>query len=150
MLDIAFEVMCAFAACISFGIGFQLRGKKLVAGSVAGAIGWLVYLLAEQLDFNAISSSFFATIAISSLSELLARRMHAPASIFLAVALLPLVPGSGLYNTMEYCLSGQTMLASTTGLHTLGIAVALAMGIVVVSSVVRMITLHEMRPTGRQ
>lgn len=143
MIRIIFEVLCACAASASFGIAFQLRGKKLLAASITGAIGWLAYLICDLFGFSAISCSFFATIVIAAISELLARRMHAPATIFLAVSLIPLVPGSGLYDTMEYCISGQTMLASTTGLHTLGIAAALAMGIVVVSSTVRMLSLYE-------
>ena len=143
MIRIIFEVLCACAASASFGIAFQLRGKKLLSASVTGAVGWLTYLIFEYLGFSAISCSFFATLVIAAISEYLARHMYAPATIFLAVSLIPLVPGSGLYDTMEYCISGQTMLASTTGLHTLGIAAALAMGIVVVSSTVRILSLHE-------
>ena len=143
MIRIIFEVLCAFAASASFGIAFQLRDKKLPAASATGALGWLTYLVFEYFGFSAISCSFFATLVIAAVSEYLARRMHAPATIFLAVSLIPLVPGSGLYDTMEYCISGQTMLASTTGLHTLGIAAALAMGIVVISSTVRILSLHE-------
>ena len=101
------------------------------------------YTAAERILVFQRLAATAATIVIAAISEYLARHMYAPATIFLAVSLIPLVPGSGLYDTMEYCISSQTMLASTTGLHTLGIAAALAMGIVVVSSTVRILSLHE-------
>ena len=61
-----------------------------------------------------------------------------PATGYLLVALFPLVPGGGIYYTMEYCIAGNTDLFLETGLHTLGVAGVLALGVLLVSSVVRM------------
>lgn len=41
------------------------------------------------------------------------------------VAFLPLVPGAGIYNMMEYALNGDTERFLSTGMHTLSIAGAL-------------------------
>ena len=51
---------------------------------------------------------------------------------------MPLVPRGGAYYTMEYLVAGDTALAIETGLHTLFVAGAIAMGIVLVASVARM------------
>ena len=54
------------------------------------------------------------------------------------MSFFPLVPGAGIYNTMRYALQGDTGQFLQTGLHTLGIAGCLALGVLLVSSAVRM------------
>ncbi|MBE6822227.1 MAG: threonine/serine exporter [Ruminococcaceae bacterium] len=127
----------AFASCAAFSIGFNLRGKELILTSVGGALGWMVYLLCNPLG-NDIFQFFIATIVISIYSEIMARLRKTPVTGYLLVALLPMVPGGGIYYTMEYCIIGNTDQFLETGLHTLGIAGALAMGILLVSSFVRL------------
>lgn len=127
----------AFAACAAFSIAFNMRGKSLVFASLGGAIGWLAYLLCAPVQ-NDILQFFFATMAISVYSEIMARVRREPVTGYLLVALLPMVPGGGIYYTMEYCIVGNTEMFLETGLHTLGIAGALAMGILLVSSLVRL------------
>ena len=56
----------------------------------------------------------------------------------LTIGILPLVPGGGIYYTMEYCVSGQTSQFIETGIHTFAIAGALAVGVLIVSSLVRL------------
>ena len=82
MIRIIFEVLCACAASASFGIAFQLRGKKLLAASITGAIGWLAYLICDLFGFSAISCSFFATLVIAAISEYLARHIMLPPPFF--------------------------------------------------------------------
>lgn len=135
----------AFAACAAFSIVFNMRGKTLMFASLGGALGWLVYLLCGPVH-NDILQFFFATMAISVYSELMARVHKAPVTGYLLVALLPLVPGGGIYYTMEYCIVGNTDMFLETGLHTLGVAGALAMGILLVSSFVRLLNIIRITP----
>lgn len=139
-MEIALEGFWALCACVGFGVVFRLRGVKLALAAVGGAIGWVVY----RVCGSDILGYFVATLVIAAYAEFLARRSRAPASIYLAVALIPLVPGGGIYDTMEHCLAGDATGALATGLHTVGVAGALAIGIVVVSSLVRIVT-HEKR-----
>ncbi len=109
----------------------------LVFASLGGALGWLVYLLWNPLQ-NDILQFFLGTVALSVYSEVMARVHKTPVTGYLLVALLPMVPGGGIYYTMEYCIIGNTDMFLETGLHTLGIAGALAMGVLLVSSFVRL------------
>jgi uncharacterized membrane protein YjjB (DUF3815 family) len=127
----------AFAACFAFSVVFNMRGKILLFASLGGALGWFVYLLCGPVQ-NDIIQFFLATIAISVYSEIMARVHRAPVTGYLLVSLLPLVPGGGIYYTMEYCIIGNTEMFLETGIHTLGIAGALALGILLVSSFVRL------------
>ena len=126
----------AFAATVAFGVVFNIRGQALVIAGIGGALGWFLYM-GLQGFFNDIPQYFIATLAVSLYAEIMARRFKAPATIYLAAALIPLVPGGGIYYTMEHFINGRVDDAINTGLHTLGIAGALAMGIIIVSSSIR-------------
>ncbi|WP_444643767.1 threonine/serine exporter family protein [Caproiciproducens sp. R1] len=129
----------AFCACVPFGAVMNLRGKTLIFASIGGGIGWVFYLLSSPVHSD-IMQYFIATIAISIYAEMMARILKMPVTGFLLVALLPMVPGGGIYYTMEYCVIGNNAMFIETGLHTMGIAGALAMGILLVSSIVRLWT----------
>ena len=108
-----------------------------------GALGWLVYLLAAPLVHSDITQSFLAALAISAWSEIMARLRRCPVTSYLLVALFPLVPGGGIYYTMEHAMSGETALFLESLLHTLGLAGALAVGVLLVASLARLVTNYQ-------
>jgi uncharacterized membrane protein YjjB (DUF3815 family) len=130
------QCIWAFLACIAFGLVYSMRGKTLLIASLGGALGWFVYLIFNFLNRD-ILQFFIATVATAIYSEIMARLLKKPATEFQIVALLPMVPGGGIFYTMEYCVIGNDEMFMKTGLHTLGIAGALAMGILLVSSLFR-------------
>lgn len=113
-----------------------MRGKTLVLASLGGSLGWFVYLLLNFVK-NDIFQFFVATIITAIYAEIMARILKKPATEFQIIALLPMVPGGGIFYTMDYCVIGNNAMFIQTGLHTLGIAGALAMGILLVSSLFR-------------
>ncbi len=123
----------SFMACISFTLVFNIHGREQLVCGIGGAIGWLVYILLDETIFAA----FAAAAAIGAFSEIMARVIRCPATGNLLVALLPLVPGGGIYYAMSYCVDGQIQLFLQTMLHTLGVAAALAAGVMVSFSVSR-------------
>ncbi len=137
MANLVYQCVMSFFASVCFGIIFQVRGRKLFVAGLGGSLGWLVYLLgACPFPASAIPRYFFATLAITIFAEWAARALRTPVSVFLAVSLIPLVPGNGIYQTMLFCIRGQTSQAVRECINTVGIAGALAMGVVVVSSIV--------------
>ncbi len=102
-----------------------------------GALGWLVYLLALLAGANDLLGYFLAALVISAFAEIMARVRKCPVSGYLLISFLPLVPGAGIYYTMEYVLQGNTEMFLSQGLHTLGLAGSLAVGVLVMSSAVR-------------
>ncbi|MCD7928239.1 MAG: threonine/serine exporter family protein, partial [Oscillospiraceae bacterium] len=75
--------------------------------------------------------------AVSVDLERMARARTCPPPGDLSGSLIPLVPGAGIYYTMEYALQGETQRFLEQGMLTLGAAVCLAAGVLVVSSAVR-------------
>ena len=128
----------AFFASLGFGIFDNIRGNKLFFAGLCGGLGWFIYLAAERLPISDIECYFWATVAISLFAEFAARLQKVPATLYLVPALIPLVPGGGVYYSVEAAILGETERAASLGLHTLGIAGALAMGIITVTSLMRL------------
>lgn len=138
----------AFGGSFAFALVFNIPKNKLVLSAIGGLLGQLTYIIFQTIISNDVALYFLATIAISLYAEILARVTKSPTTLFLAVALIPLVPGGGVYYTMLYLLNGNIELGMTTGLHTLGISGALAMGIILVTSsfnFIRKVMIHNKR-----
>lgn len=132
-LDYALPCLCAFLACVGFTLMFNIHGVgKLIAG-VGGALGWLVYLLAGSTIFAA----FLAAAVIGVFAEVMSRVRRCPVTGYVLVALLPLVPGGGIYYAMRHCVAGETNQFLSSLLHTFGMAAALAVGAMLASSAFR-------------
>lgn len=129
----------AFFASIAFAILFNIRGFGTVICGIGGMLGWLTYLLILPYSHSPITSSFFAALVISAFAEIMSRVRKCPVTGYLLVAFFPLVPGGGIYYTMKYFIDGQSGLGMAKGLETLGIAGALAAGVLIASSLMRLI-----------
>lgn len=125
--------LCAFLACVGFTLIFNIHGMGKLVSGVGGALGWLAYLLAGKTVFAA----FLAAAAIGIFAEAMSRVRRCPVTGYVLVALLPLVPGGGIYYAMRYCVAGETERFLSTLLHTFGTAAALAVGAMLASSAFR-------------
>lgn len=128
-----------FAACIGFSFLFNIRGLGMVICAAGGSLGWLVYLLSAPLLHSDLLQIFVAALALSVYAEIMARVRKCPVTGYQLVALFPLVPGGGIYYAMEHAISGETELFLSTLMHTLGQAGSLAVGVLLVSSAVRLL-----------
>ena len=121
----------AFLACAGFCLLYNIRGFGIVLCSLGGALGWLVYLLSQSAGASIPLAAFCA--------EVMARLRKCPASGYLLLAFFPLVPGSGVYYTVQALAQGDVARSSALGRQTLGMAGGLAIGVLLVSSAVRML-----------
>lgn len=130
-------VLAAFAACAGFSVIYNIHGPGILICALGGALGWLTYLLAGFL-WEDIMQTLCASVVIALYAEIMARIRRCPVTGYLLVAIFPLVPGAGVYHTMEHAVNGENEAFLDTFLHTLGLAGAIAVGVLLVSSLVRM------------
>ncbi|WP_300383344.1 threonine/serine exporter family protein [Clostridium sp.] len=133
------EVVSAFIASFAFGIIFNIKGKNLFFAAVCGSIGWLVYKSSIKTGFSDTMAMFFASIALSGYSEIFARILKTPVTTFVIAALIPLVPGGGMYYTMVEAINGDIMNSLEIGIKTLALAGVLAIGVILVSTITKTI-----------
>ncbi|AFA48168.1 threonine/serine exporter family protein [Acetobacterium woodii] len=129
----------AFIASFAFAIIFNIPKNKLLLSALGGMLGQLIYVIFQLIIANDVVLYLLATISIALYAEIMARVTKSPTTIYLAVALIPLVPGGGIYYTMLYFINGETELGVSTGIHTLLVSGALAIGIIIVSSTINLI-----------
>lgn len=138
--DLILPCVYAFLACVGFCFIFNIHGPGILICGCGGALGWLVYLLSAFILPNAIFQCLLAAITITVFSEIMARIRRCPVTGYLIIALLPLVPGGGIYETMLHCVQGDTQLFLSALLRTFGLAGALALGTLLGSSITRILT----------
>lgn len=135
--DNIIQIVTAFCGTLGFGILFNIKGKKLFLAALGGMISCLLFLILGAIIQGEILRSFIVAALLTLYSEILARKLKTPAATFCIVSLIPLIPGSNLYYTMSYALSGKTEDFFAKAAHTLGLAAALSLGIIVVTALSR-------------
>ena len=70
----------------------------------------------------------------------MARIRKYPAISYLVVSIFPMIPGAGVYYTMNYAVRGEMEMFASQGMHTAAIAGIMAVGILLGSSTFRMYT----------
>ena len=131
------QFFLAAAGTLSFAILFACPRRLLPYCALVGGVGWLVYELAVLLGANSTTASLLAVIPLTLLTRVLAILLKAPVTVFLLTGIFPLVPGAGIYDTMRYCVAGETDLFLSTLLHTTGFAAALSVGAMLAATITR-------------
>ena len=134
------QVLTGALGSFGFSILFNLRGKKLLITTLGGVISWAVFLLLEAWIPGEPARYFLSMTAISVYAEIFARVEKTPTTTFLVPCVIPLIPGSALYYTMNYALNEQWDLFVQKAFYTLELAMALALGIIAVTTATKLIT----------
>lgn len=128
----------AFLATVAFGIIFQGPKKVLWQSGLIGAVGWVVFTtLKYDYGIGSFTANFLATVMVSLLSEICARTFQQPATVFTIPAVIPLVPGLGMYQGMHLILLDDMSRGSEVLVHAGLDACAIALGIMMVSGAFR-------------
>lgn len=122
----------AFVATISIALLFDVPKLEFLYSGLAGAIGWVVYLLVfEGLD-SKVLASLAAALTVTFIARFFAVRRRLPVTIFLISGIFPLVPGAGIYYTTYYLFDNRIGEAFNKGVETISIAIAISFGIMLV------------------
>ena len=128
----------AFLATVAFGVLFQGPKRILWRSGLIGGLGWVVFIgLKESFSVHSFSANFLAPVTIALASEIFARIWREPTTVFEVPAIIPLVPGLGMYKGMNYILQDYAGYGSEVLLVAALDACAIALGIMMVSGVFR-------------
>lgn len=133
------EAIASFIGCCGFIFLFNIHGKGSLLCAIGGILTWLTYCYVLKFTGDDITAYFWATIIASLYSEVIARIRKYPAISYLVVSVFPLIPGAGVYYTMQYVVKGDMENFANQGLHTIAIAGVMAVGILLASTIVRLV-----------
>lgn len=134
------ELLGCFIGCTGFFILFNIHGPGGFLCSLGGVICWIAYRVSVILGVDNTLACFIAAFAVSFYSEIMARVRKYPAISYLVISIFPIIPGAGVYYAMTYAMQGDTAAFADKGIETAAIAGIMAAGILISSTLVRLIT----------
>ena len=130
--ELLVQLAAAFGATVGFAVLVNAPPREFVWAGVTGDVGWGCYWLYLQWQPSVAVASLLASLMLALLSRVFSVVRRGPATVFLISGIFALVPGAGIYYTAYYFIMGDNAMAVAKGVETFKIAVALAVGIVLV------------------
>ena len=143
------QLLWAFLATLGFGLLFKAPLRDLPFAAFGGAVSWGAYLGIAALTGSDALSYFGASVIVGLYAEAASAVLKRPATLFIISAIIPLVPGAGMYRTMFEAVSGDAEASARMGFQTLTLAGAIAGGLAVASACSRIFWLKKPRSYGK-
>ena len=134
MREFCYAVAASFFGSLGFAVLFNTRGKRILIYAVGGAVFWGLYLVFIHFVDNQYLGFFLSAILITIYAEVWARILKTPATTVLMPTVIPFIPGGALYYAVSAALRMDLPVFAEKARSALGLAVALAAGIMVVTS----------------
>ncbi len=144
------QIFMGFLGSLGFSTLFHIKGRRLLIASLGGLISWTVFLLLEPLLPGESVRYFLASATVTVYAEVFARVIKTPTTTFLVPSLIPLIPGGALYYTMNYALNEQWAAFAAKAFYTLELAVALALGMIAVTTLNRIVNVMVKKCGGQK
>lgn len=128
-------VILSFFASTGFGIVFRMEKKHLPWAGLAGALTRCVYLALMAVIDNRLVYILLAAMFAAAYAEIMAPIHKTPSTVFLYPAIIPLIPGDMVYNTMVGFVLQEKELMLTNA-KSCGITLAgMSIGFVIISCI---------------
>ncbi len=141
MIEYITQILMAFLGTLGFSIVFNSKKEVLFTNSIGGALIWISYLITFNFTNNIFVSYMISAIVTGLYSETIARICKTPATTILIPVSVVLIPGSSLYYTMQGLFKNNLEIFTEKGIETVTIATAIALGIIIVSTFVKVVTI---------
>lgn len=139
MMELFIQFVLALLATCGFCIIFRVPVKDIPVCIIIGALGWVVYKISVYYQVSPVLACFVASCMVGLLSDVASRIFKEASTIFIIPGILCLVPGSNIYQTMAAMLSHDMENTASIGAQTLLMAGAIAAGLLVTGSVIKVI-----------
>lgn len=146
IVSVLIQLGASLVGSLCFGILFNMRGKRLVAGAVGGLMSWGLFLLMSRIISSESINYFIVAAVISLYSEIMARLLKTPAAFIVTISLIPLIPGGSLYYTMASVFQNDFDRFIKNAMNTLKLASALALGVIMVTAISHLLFKRKNRP----
>ncbi|MGX7776739.1 threonine/serine exporter family protein [Streptococcus pluranimalium] len=128
-----FQILGAYVATLTAGILLEAPKHLVYQTGFIGAAGYTVYLIFLARTDNAVAT-LLGGIVIALLSQILARKLASPVTVFYIPSFFPLVPGAGVYRIAYYYIQDNPKLAGENLIESILVSGAIALSIFIVDS----------------
>ena len=133
------QCIASFIGCTGFFILFNIHGPGGFLCALGGGLSWAAYCITTYLGASPMIGYFIASLVAAGYSEIMARIRKYPAISYLVVSIFPLLPGGGIYFATNHLVQGNLSDFAEQARNAIAVAGVIAVGILVVSTVVRLI-----------
>lgn len=134
------EYITQIIACTIGGLGYALmynvKKDKIISATIGVFFTITTYIIANEFFNNVFLATTLGSAVITFYSEILARKLKSPATVFLLPGIIPLVPGGGLFYTMTGLLTRNIEQFKSYGTSTFETAAGIAIGVILASLIV--------------
>lgn len=128
----------AFIGSIAPAIAINIERRLLLWAGFGGALGFCVALAFNPYSLSlGVGQIFVGTIIVGIYSEVMAKHLKAPSTVFCAPGIFPLVPGITAYQTIQSLVENKIQEGAVLALNTVLKAFTIAFGIMIVTAVFR-------------
>ncbi|MFD1735048.1 threonine/serine exporter family protein [Bacillus salitolerans] len=134
------QFITSFIASAGFAILFNAPRKALVRCGMVGMLGWILYFLLVELEFDAVLATLSGAFVVAIVSQFFARYYKTPIIVFSVAGIIPLVPGGLAYDAMKNIVINDYNTAIQLAAKAFMISGAIAMGLVfseVINQIIR-------------
>ncbi|ESV54412.1 membrane protein [Streptococcus agalactiae LMG 14747] len=128
-----FQILGAYLATVTSGVILETPKHLLFQTGFIGAAGYSVYLVALTTNDKAVAT-LLGGLVIAFLSQVSARRLLAPVTVFYIPSFFPLVPGASVYRIAYYYIQDNPQLAGDNLIESILISGAIALSIFIIDS----------------
>lgn len=128
-----FQILGAYLATVTSGVILETPKHLLFQTGFIGAAGYSVYLVALTTNDKSVAT-LLGGLVIAFLSQVSARRLLAPVTVFYIPSFFPLVPGASVYRIAYYYIQDNPQLAGDNLIESILISGAIALSIFIIDS----------------
>lgn len=128
------QLLASFTGSMGFAFLFKLKGKNALLAGLAGGLAWFVYLVVNIYIASPVMCMLLASLALGCYAEVMAVKIKVPRTVFMAVGIIPLIPGAALYYAMFYFFKNDYETFKFYALSAAMTALAIAGGLLIATS----------------
>ena len=137
--DILRAVFGAFCGTVGFAVLMHVPKKSWLPSGLIAAGSYLIYVLLTRAGLSEPAGIFMGAVFGSMTGQICARKMKIIGTVFLMSAIVPVVPGLGLYRMMAFLGQGRTADGAELGIQAMITIAMIALGMGVGSYIDRLI-----------
>ena len=141
------QCLASFIGCYGFSILFNIHGPGGLLCALGGMLSWGTYLLITSFGGDEATGYFGAAVVAAAYSEIMARIRKYAAISYLVISIFPLIPGAAIYYATNHLVRGNGEMFAQKGMQAITIAGAIAVGILMVSTIVRLWGIKRLKKT---
>lgn len=138
-------VLSGIVGTCGFALVFRMTKKKIIWAVIGGGLTCVVYAVSCHFFAHEFFQNVFPALFATAYSEVFARLTKSPSTPYIACSIISLVPGGKLFYTMYYFIISDMPAFRETLNQTARIAAGLAVGIIIVSVIIREINYSKFK-----